>query len=370
MEIDEETVRALGELPGIEVINADFLLWESDERYDLIVGNPPYGIPSEDAHYPIRVRREIREEYRRRFRTWYGKYNLYGAFIEKAVGLLKPGGQLLFVVPATFMILREFRLLREFLSVSGEVEITYLGSDVFRPYAQVSVVILSLAKGEDRGRLKLYEYVEGRRRLIYSLLNYRGEVITFRTDFTRRLEGRSRSRLGDEFAVRISPRTPEIRRSKEVVESRTAPGEGFVPILNGRNLHIRAIDYSPRTGYWIRYERREVLRDFFRLPRVVVGLGFRRGGHLAAAYDRRAYPWMGDVYHLIGRRRMLFNGGGVSADALVRYLTSRTVARYIRETYRDITYHLNVDMIERIPLPSEGEIRRILREEGDEHLEG
>jgi len=48
---------------------------------------------------------------------------MYGAFIEKSVNLLKDGGQLIFIVPSTFMILDEYRKLRTFLASAGETTI-------------------------------------------------------------------------------------------------------------------------------------------------------------------------------------------------------------------------------------------------------
>ncbi|MFN7100818.1 MAG: TaqI-like C-terminal specificity domain-containing protein [Flavobacterium sp.] len=66
------------------------------------------------------------------------------------------------------------------------------------------------------------------------------------------------------------------------------------------------IIYENITGYWIKRSEIKKLRDYFGLPHIVVGLGFRRDGRVAAAYDEKCYPWMGDVYHLI-RKTSLFN---------------------------------------------------------------
>ncbi|MDQ7082424.1 MAG: N-6 DNA methylase [Aquificota bacterium] len=70
--------------PDITLVNEDYLLWETDERFDVIIGNPPYGIPSLSEHYTIRVDNATKDKYKRLYETWYGKYNVYGAFIEKS----------------------------------------------------------------------------------------------------------------------------------------------------------------------------------------------------------------------------------------------------------------------------------------------
>jgi adenine-specific DNA-methyltransferase len=35
------------------LIKADFLLWDPDEKFDIVIGNPPYGIVGDGSHYPI-----------------------------------------------------------------------------------------------------------------------------------------------------------------------------------------------------------------------------------------------------------------------------------------------------------------------------
>ncbi len=149
VEINETTIDLLrmdSAVPNIRIINADYLLWNTNQFFDLIIGNPPYGIPSNSKHYAIKVDPKIKLKYKERYETWHGKYNVYGAFIEKSIKLLKPGGQLIFIVPATFMILDDFKKLREFLSQNGKTTIIYMGPNVFKPEADVTVVILNFVK--------------------------------------------------------------------------------------------------------------------------------------------------------------------------------------------------------------------------------
>jgi adenine-specific DNA-methyltransferase len=72
------------------LICADFLAWETDERFDLIVGNPPFHVmakqnmPAEYAPY------------------YDGRPNIFVAFVLKSLSLLTEGGVLGFVLPANF----------------------------------------------------------------------------------------------------------------------------------------------------------------------------------------------------------------------------------------------------------------------------
>ncbi len=111
---------AMGEVADF-LLNAgpEGLAWEPGEAFDLILGNPPYGIVGEKGKYPIHVLKEVKGLYKRDLSTWKGKYNLYGAFVERSVRLLREGGLLVFVVPATWLVLDDFSLLRRFWPKGG-----------------------------------------------------------------------------------------------------------------------------------------------------------------------------------------------------------------------------------------------------------
>ena len=105
VEIDGDVVDYVyknGLVQDIDVVCSDYLLWETDESFDIILGNPPYGIPSSSEHYAVKVEDEVKGRYKEIYETWYGKYNIYGAFVEKSVKLLRERGQLIFIVPASF----------------------------------------------------------------------------------------------------------------------------------------------------------------------------------------------------------------------------------------------------------------------------
>jgi len=75
-------------------LNADFFTYPEVEKFDTIIGNPPY----------VKAR-DIAPETRRHFSTQLldGHANLYLHFIEKCVRHLKPGGELVFITPRDFL---------------------------------------------------------------------------------------------------------------------------------------------------------------------------------------------------------------------------------------------------------------------------
>ncbi len=327
-----------------EFILADFLLWDTPERFDIILGNPPYGIIGDASHYPIHLLQARKAEYKQRTTTWKGKYNLYGAFIEKAVRLLKPNGKLVFIVPTTWLILDDFSRLRQFLAERGRVEVFYVGR-VF-PKVNVSAVVLRFTQGECG--LALYDLSDGKWQQVSAGLRlcpsvekpaYRGELIRFETAEWLAFE-RSGAPLGKLFHIHFAARSTEFRNSGLV---RATPQAGDVPVLTGRNLAAGRIDYANcYSGWWMRREDGVKLRRFYGEPHLVVG--HTKGARLVCAVDWRCYPWR-EEYHLIPRV-------GVQVDwgALERYLNGERVQAYLQALYRDFTQHLTKTMLKRVPV--------------------
>jgi adenine-specific DNA-methyltransferase len=321
------------------IFHADFLLWDTSERFDIVLGNPPYGIVGDASHYPIHLFQTRKTEYKRRTVTWKGKYNLYGAFIEKAVRLLKPHGRLVFIVPTTWLILDDFSLLRRFLAERGRVEVFYVGR-VF-PKVNVSAVVLRFTLG-GRG-LALYDSSALGTACVEPVLSdpdYTGDLIRFETDEWRAFE-RSGTPIRELFHIRVAARSSEFRRSGLI---RPEPGAGYVPVLTGRNLLAGRIDYETcYSGWWMRPGDAPRLRRFYAEPHLVVG--HTKGVRLLCAVDWRCYPWR-EEYHLMPR-------DGVQVDwvSLQRYLNGEQVQAYLQALYRDFTPHLTRTMLERIPVP-------------------
>lgn len=78
------------------LVQGDFLLESFDEQFDYVVGNPPY------------IRQEmvpdvLMAEYRRRYTTIYDRADIYVAFIERSLALMKDSGALSFICSDRWM---------------------------------------------------------------------------------------------------------------------------------------------------------------------------------------------------------------------------------------------------------------------------
>lgn len=99
----------------------DFFAYPLSEQFDTIVGNPPY-VRYQD------VARETKKHLRSEL--FDARSNLFLFFIEKAVRHLKPGGELVFIVPREFIKLTAAKKLNAWLYEQGSITHFYETGDV------------------------------------------------------------------------------------------------------------------------------------------------------------------------------------------------------------------------------------------------
>jgi len=325
-------------LPQASLIEGDFLLWQPPEPFDIVIGNPPYGIIGHESHYPLHVFQKQKALYRSLFYTWQGKYNMYAAFIEKSVRILGDDGKAVLVIPASWLVLSDFSKLRTFLARSGRLKVYYLGKAF--PGRNVSCVVLVLEK--QKHGLELYEGSI----LHLSRDSYKGEIIRFETPEILEFEQSSIS-LGEVFDIYFAARSPEFRKNPYVS---TQPKSGFVPVLTGRNLKPGRIDYETcYSALWMAEEKVNTIRFFYGFPHIVVA--HTKGTRVVAALDERGYPWR-EEFHLVPKVKK------IDLQAVVEYLNSDSIQAYVKQLYRDFVPHLTSEMLLRIPIPYSFGVRR------------
>ncbi|GAB2893667.1 class I SAM-dependent methyltransferase [Uliginosibacterium flavum] len=93
-------------------LNMDFFAYPESEKFDSIIGNPPY-VRFQDVLPETRARLDMT-----RFDS---RSNLFLFFIEKCVRHLNPGGELIFIVPRDFIKLTAARKLNAWLFEQGTI---------------------------------------------------------------------------------------------------------------------------------------------------------------------------------------------------------------------------------------------------------
>ena len=95
-----------------QIINTDFLEWSTTQKYDLIIGNPPYFVMKKD---------DVSVEY---YDYFDGRPNIFTLFIVKSLHMLNPNGILSFILPKSFTNCLYYDKLRKY--IADKYSILYL----------------------------------------------------------------------------------------------------------------------------------------------------------------------------------------------------------------------------------------------------
>lgn len=109
----------------VDVWERDFLEDVADlDRFDYIIGNPPY-VPIEELD------EEEKAEYRNRFDTAVQRFDLYLLFFEQSLNLLRENGRLVFLTPEKYTYVQTAAPLRKLLTDYHIREVHLLDEDAF-----------------------------------------------------------------------------------------------------------------------------------------------------------------------------------------------------------------------------------------------
>lgn len=117
--------------PGITLLNADFLAYESGAPYNLIIGNPPYFVMK-------------KEEVDAAYQQYYdGRPNIFILFIIKCLRMLADGGIMSFVLPKSFLNCLYYDKTRKHINDKFEIlNIVECSDDKYIETAQETVIII------------------------------------------------------------------------------------------------------------------------------------------------------------------------------------------------------------------------------------
>ncbi len=111
-EIDPELASiAKKVVPEANVEVVDSLTKPFEEKFDIVLGNPPY--------YEFKPTKEIRKKFQE---IIYGRVNIYALFVYLGIKMLKPGGYLAYVISSSMNNGAYFKKLREFIVRNANIE--------------------------------------------------------------------------------------------------------------------------------------------------------------------------------------------------------------------------------------------------------
>jgi len=155
----------------------DFFDYPLSEQFDTIIGNPPY-VRFQDV--AVDTRKKLKSG------LFDKRSNLFLFFIEKCIRHLKPGGELIFIVPREFIKLTAARKLNTWLYEQGSITHFYETGDVrvFGDHTP-NCAIFRFEKGRTDRKM-----ADGRR-----FTEVDGQLMFLRDDY--------RVRLADVFTVKV-----------------------------------------------------------------------------------------------------------------------------------------------------------------------
>ena len=136
------------DIPKFNIFNKDTLQLNFNNKYDYVVGNPPYLFI-----------RSIPKEYRKlieslSLETNIGQYDLYQLFIEIGIKTLKESGKLGYIVPDSLLALSNRKLLRMYILNYTKInEISVVGSG-FKDAVVSNIIIVVQKEAIEEQRLK------------------------------------------------------------------------------------------------------------------------------------------------------------------------------------------------------------------------
>ena len=135
------------QIPVFNILNKDTLQFNFNDKYDYVVGNPPYLFI-----------RAIPYDYRKLIEklpleTNKGQYDFYQLFMEIGIHILKLNGLLGYIIPDSLLALSNRRILRKYIYNSTKIrEIYYSGPQFDEPV--VSNIVITLEKESDEIKRK------------------------------------------------------------------------------------------------------------------------------------------------------------------------------------------------------------------------
>jgi adenine-specific DNA-methyltransferase len=144
VEIEEAATKHIkepSEIQNIEIINKDFLFWNTDKRYDLVIGNPPYIVKKRLENEQVLRCKEIHIEHNLSNKEIS---NIWTSFVLKSSDYLNENGVLAFVLPTEILQVKYAEEIRQYLiSNFQRVEIITFRHLAFDVIEQDTVVLFT-----------------------------------------------------------------------------------------------------------------------------------------------------------------------------------------------------------------------------------
>jgi tRNA1(Val) A37 N6-methylase TrmN6 len=133
----------------IQIINGDFLTFDTSKKYDLIIGNPPYFVIKKDS---------VDKQY---YDYFDGRPNIFILFIIRSLNLLNENGILSFILPQNFLNCLYYNKTRQYIDEHFNIIHISECKDSYMETTQKTVLIIIQKKSgtNEQYILKINDYL-------------------------------------------------------------------------------------------------------------------------------------------------------------------------------------------------------------------
>lgn len=224
------------------ILNNDFLKQKDENKYDFVVGNPPY-INYRDLD------EETREFLNKNFKSCrYGKFDYCYAFVEASLISLKPDGKLAYLIPSSIFKNVFAQELRNIILTSVIKIIDYTTKKLFED-ALTSSAILVCSKNSNTDEIEYEDIANNQCIRMKKLFLQNKWVFT-----SNNVRISSNKRFGDLFTASISIAT--LFNKAYIIKEYTEDKSYFIVGENRLEKTIMRNAVSPRS---LNYDRKELI---------------------------------------------------------------------------------------------------------------
>jgi type I restriction-modification system DNA methylase subunit len=154
----------------INIVNFDYLKYESREKYDIIIGNPPFY---------VMTKKDVNKQY---YPYFEGRPNIFILFIIKSLRLLSENGILSFVLPKNFLNCLSYDKTRKYIQTHFQIlHIIDCSNDKYMDTEQ-DTILLIIQKSSSFNNTPFI--IELKDFVIFSLQETRNKIIQLYTNST------------------------------------------------------------------------------------------------------------------------------------------------------------------------------------------
>lgn len=162
--------------------------------FDVVIGNPPYGMIQNDGNYFLNV-----------YKTMEGRFDLFEAFIERALLIVKQKSIVKYILPNTLLTnLYSKKVRKNLLDNYNIVELTNFGMNIFEE-ATVHTCIIGIQNSIEKGFTEIRKQVWSKEELNLKAEKIKLEDILDKTS----------------LAINVTLSTPEIKLFSKISQHKT-----------------------------------------------------------------------------------------------------------------------------------------------------